>query len=325
MADAGDDQPGATPRIGVVVHARKQLGGGLEELRSALADAGHADPPWYEVDKSKKAPKAVKRLVEDDGVDRVLVWGGDGTVRRTIHTIVERELDAAVAILPAGTGNLLAKNLGVPIDIAGAVDIALHGEARPLDLGVMNGHYFAVMGGAGFDALMIRDADAAELKDRYGRVGYVIAGAKHRNVAPAQVTVVVDGHEWYRGEASCVIAGNVGTILGGVQAFPDASPTDGRLDIGVVLARSATEWLRVMTGAALKRAHKSPLTEMTTGRCVEVRFDRTLPWEVDGGDRDRTDSFDIRCVPSAVRICQPQRTDAGTTQPTDATTSERDS
>jgi len=297
-------------KIGVVAHADKQLGDGLEQLRSALADAGHADPPWYEVTKSKKAPKAVKRLVEDDGVTRVLVWGGDGTVRRTIQTIVDRQLDASVAILPAGTSNLLAKNVGVPIDVEGAVDVAIHGEARPFDLGVMNGEYFAVMGGVGFDALMIRDADDTQLKDRYGRLGYVLAGAKHRNVSPGQVTIDVDGRPWYRGEASCVIAGNVGTILGGVQVFPDASPNAGRLDVGVVLARSASEWLRVMAGAALKRAHKSPLTEMTTGRCIRVRFDRTLPWEIDGGDRDRTDTFDIRCVPDAVRICHPATTDA---------------
>ncbi len=106
--------------VGVIVHQDKVLGGGLEELRSALADVGHPDPAWYEVAKSKEAPKKVRKLVRDDGVDRVLVWGGDGTVRRCIQTIIDDELDASIGILPAGTGNLLANNLGIPIEVRGA-------------------------------------------------------------------------------------------------------------------------------------------------------------------------------------------------------------
>ena len=295
-----------SPKIGVIVHQGKQLGGGLEELRTALADLGHADPPWYEVPKSKKVPNKIRKLVEKHGVDRVLVWGGDGTVRRAIDTIVGDGLDASIAILPAGTANLLANNLYVPIDLIGAVDVAIHGDPRPIDVGKMNGSFFAVMAGAGFDALMIRDADEAALKERFGRVGYVVAGIRNRNVSPALASIELDGAPWYHGDASCVIIGNVGTILGGLPAFPDASPTDGRLDIGVVDARSATQWLRVLASAMFKRADKSPLTKMASAEHISICFDRSLPWEVDGGDRDRASDFDIRCVPNAIRICQPR-------------------
>jgi len=295
-----------SPKIGVIVHQGKQLGGGLEELRTALADLGHADPPWYEVPRSKKAPNKIRKLVEKHGVDRVLVWGGDGTVRRAIDTIVGDGLDASIAILPAGTANLLANNLYVPIDLIGAVDVAIHGDPRPIDVGKMNGSFFAVMAGAGFDALMIRDADEAALKERFGRVGYVVAGIRNRNVSPALASIELDGAPWYHGDASCVIIGNVGTILGGLPAFPDASPTDGRLDIGVVDARSATQWLRVLASAMFKRADKSPLTKMASAEHISICFDRSLPWEVDGGDRDRASDFDIRCVPNAIRICQPR-------------------
>jgi diacylglycerol kinase (ATP) len=294
-------------RIGVIAHEDKVLGGGLEELRSALADLGHADPPWYEVPKSKKAPKKVRKLVEDDGVDRVLVWGGDGTVRRCIDTVIDKKLDVAIGILPAGTGNLLATNLGIPIDLRGAVDIAVHGSPDALDVGVMNGEHFAVMAGTGFDALMIRDADENELKERFGRAGYVWAGINNIDVSPAHATIEIDGEPWYSGDATCVMVANVGTILGGVQAFPDASPTDGRLDIGVVQARSRTDWARVMASAIARRAASSALTEVTTAAQVTVRLDRTFPWEVDGGDRDRTDTYEVRCIPQAVRICQPRR------------------
>lgn len=295
-----------TPTIGVIINATKQLGSGLEELRAALADLGHPDPPWYEVTKSKKAPKKIREMIEEHDVNRVLVWGGDGTVRRAINTIVGGKLDASIAILPAGTANLLANNLDIPIDLRGAVEVAVHGEPRPIDVGEMNGTCFAVMAGAGFDALMIRDADENLLKERFGRAGYVVAGIRNREVSPALARIELDGSPWYHGDASCVIIGNVGTILGGLPAFPDASPTDGRLDIGVVDARTATDWLRVLASAALKRADKSPLTKMASAERITIHFDRSLPWEVDGGDRDRTKDFDIRCLPLAIDICQPR-------------------
>ena len=79
----------------------------------ALADAGFADPPWRQVSKSKKAPKQVRRLL-DEGVERLLVWGGDGTVRRCIDTLVAEDAKVELAILPAGTANLLAQALEYP-------------------------------------------------------------------------------------------------------------------------------------------------------------------------------------------------------------------
>ena len=243
----------STPRVGVIIHAGKQLGSGLEELRAALADSGHADPPWYEVLRSKDAPNKVKHLVEDDGIDRLLVWGGDGTVRRCVDSLLKHGHDhVAVGVLPAGTANLLAHNLGIPDDLRGAVDIALHGHVGALDVGLVNDEqHFVVMAGAGFDALLIRDADESGAKDRFGRLGYVWAGVRNRNVSPARAEIFIDGDPWYTGDASCVIAGNVGRLLGGIPAFPDASPTDGRLDIGVVSARSSADWAR-LAGSVLR-------------------------------------------------------------------------
>ncbi|MDQ3739120.1 MAG: diacylglycerol kinase family lipid kinase, partial [Actinomycetota bacterium] len=163
--------------VGVLAHERKSLGKGLEELRSALADAGFADPPWYEVSKSKNAPKQVRRLL-DDGVDRLLVWGGDGTVRRCIDTIVAEDAQIELGILPAGTANLLAHSLGIPIDVRESVHVALHGSLRRIDVGVINGEAFVVMAGTGFDALMIRDAEDG-MKDRLGRLSNIRAGARN--------------------------------------------------------------------------------------------------------------------------------------------------
>ncbi len=293
-------------KIGVVINEGKQLGGGLEEFRAVLADLGHSDPPWYVVSKSKKAPKKIRKLIDKHGVDRIIMWGGDGTIRRCIHTLLDEGLDdVSVGVMPAGTANLLAANLGIPTDLAEAARIAVTGDPRPIDVGVINGQHFAVMAGTGFDAMMIRDADETELKERFGRLGYVLAGIGNTDISPARVEIDIDGREWFRGDASGVIIANVGTILGGLKAFPDASPTDGRLDVGVIQARTKLEWARVVTSAAVGRSDQSPLTDMVTASTVSIRLDRTLPWEVDGGDRDRTDAYDIRCLPAAVRIAQP--------------------
>src|SRR3954447_16457934 len=105
-------------RVGVVAHAGKTFGGGLEELRKVLARAGHGKPLWCEVPKTSKAPKAALRLVKK-GASLVFIWGGDGMVQRCIDVLAGRKV--TVAILPAGTANLLAANLGIPQDISKAV------------------------------------------------------------------------------------------------------------------------------------------------------------------------------------------------------------
>jgi diacylglycerol kinase (ATP) len=298
--------------VGVVVHSGKQLGSGLEELRAALAELGHADPPWYEVDKSKQSPKQVRKLIKD-GVDRILVWGGDGTVRRCIDAVMKREAGDRVSmgILPAGTANLLANNLGIPIDLRQSVELAVRGEPRRIDLGAVNDgdvdEHFAVMAGTGFDAMMIRDADESGAKARFGRLGYVWSAAHSVDISPAQATIHIDGSPWFSGEASCVIAGNVGHLLGGIPAFPDASPTDGRLEVGVATARSRLDWLRLAGAAVTHRIEASPFTEVTNAEKIVIELDRSLPWEADGGERGRADRFEIRCLPSAIAVCQPPR------------------
>jgi diacylglycerol kinase family enzyme len=135
--------------VAVVAHSRKSFGGGLPELRRILALEGVTDPLWYEVEKSRRAPKYARRAAAK-GADVVFVWGGDGTVQRCIDAVAGT--DTAVAIMPAGTANLLAENLNVPHDLAEAVLVGLHGDRRRLDTGSINGERFAVMAGAGFDA-----------------------------------------------------------------------------------------------------------------------------------------------------------------------------
>jgi YegS/Rv2252/BmrU family lipid kinase len=288
--------------LGVIAHTGKSLGDGLDTLRRELTDAGHASSPWREVSKSKQAPKQMRRLLRE-GVDRVIVWGGDGTVRRCIDTIVEEGAQVDLAIMPAGTANLLANGLGIPIDLEGALEVALHGHLRRIDLGVINGECFAVMAGSGFDALMIRDADAD--KDRLGRLAYVKAGARHLSTKGRKVRVDVDGQRWFEGRTACVLIGNMGQVFGGLTLFPDAKPDDGLLDVGIVTAQQRLDWVRVGLRAAAGRVDSSPLVEITQGRKIRVRLDKAQAWELDGGDRPKTDRLKVDVLPGRLTVCVP--------------------
>jgi diacylglycerol kinase (ATP) len=292
--------------VGVVAHAAKRLGGGLAELRRTLATYGIDDPPWREVSKSKHVPAQVDELA-DQGVDLLFVWGGDGTVQRAIDALVGRPV--TIAILPAGTANLLATNLGLPDDLDACVGIGLHGPRRSLDVGKINGEHFAVMAGAGLDALMIRDSDSG-LKDAVGRLGYVWTGVKNVRHDPVPMRIEVDGAPWFRDPASCVLVGNVGDVLGGLSVFPDARPDDGRLEIGVVTAHGAWEWARTLGRAITGDVGASPFVQTTSGRSFEVHMDRAMPYELDGGDRKSKKKLKIKVKPAAIAVCVPEEVPA---------------
>lgn len=291
-------------RIAVVAHQDKTLGDGLVGLRERLAARGIADPSWYEVPKSRKAPKAVRRAISD-GAEVVLVWGGDGMVQRSIDAAVGH--DVVLGILPAGTSNLLATNLGIVRDLDAALDVALDGHTVTLDLGSINDEHFAVMAGCGFDAMVMRDTDKA-LKSLVGRVAYVWSGARNLDLDAVAMRVRVDGRDWFDGEASCVLVGNVGEIFGGIEVFGDARPDDGVLEVGVVTAATAWEWLRTLGRTAVGDPARSPFVRTTRGRRVDVRLARPMPFELDGGDRPASKRLRIRVRPGAVRLRVPVAT-----------------
>jgi YegS/Rv2252/BmrU family lipid kinase len=289
-------------KVAVIAHRRKSLGGGLPEFRRALEAAGITDPAWFEVPKSKKAPKQVRRALKQ-GAELILVWGGDGMVQRCIDALIGS--DVTVGILPAGTANLLAKNLGIPHDLDGALDIALAGRSRHLDVGVVNGEHFTVMAGAGFDARMIDDADS-DSKAHLGSLAYVRSGAAALRADADQVHVVVDGVTFYEGMASCVLVGNVPRATGGLLVFNDAEPDDGRLDVGVVTAEGAIQWLRVLGRVALHRGDTSPFVQTIQGRTIDVRFDHPVVYELDGGIRPPADRLQFEVKPSAITVRVPK-------------------
>ena len=289
--------------VAVVAHKNKTLGGGLVELRQVLADRGFPDPLWYEVAKSRDAPARARQAVAD-GVDLLFVWGGDGTIQRCVDAVAGKTV--SLAILPAGTANLLANNLGVPIDLNAAVDVGLYGGRRRLDVGVLNGERCAVMAGLGFDAIMMRDADG-DLKGHFGRLAYVWTGVRATHMTSRKVRIEIDGEQWFKGKASCVLLGQMGTLAAGIVAFPDAQPDDGLLEVGVVTADNALQWARVLSRLVIEDAKHSPLTQMGRGRKVDIKLDRPTTYELDGGARKAKKKFRASVEPGAITVCVPKK------------------
>jgi YegS/Rv2252/BmrU family lipid kinase len=289
--------------VAVVAHSHKTLGGGLPELRQALADRGVLDPQWREVTKSRYAPREVERSLAE-GAELVLAWGGDGLVQHCVDAIAGSRAD--LAIIPAGTANLLASNLGIPHSVSGAVEAGLFGERRRVDIGRMNGERFAVMAGIGFDARVIADAKA-EMKRVLGRMAYVWSAIKNMRAPAFEAQIVVDGTEWYRGDASCVLFGNVGRAFGGITMFETASTEDGVLEIGVADPEGISQWGRTLARTAFNSLTKSPFVWTTKGHRAEVSLRRKVLYELDGGKRSRRKSFKVEVEPAAVTVRVPAR------------------
>lgn len=291
----------AVVRVAVVAHRKKTLGGGLDELRRALQRAGAGEFDWHEVPKSKKAPKKARKALKA-GAELLFVWGGDGMVQRCADAVAGSGV--TVAIVPAGTANLFATSLGIPRDIEAAVRIGLSGGRKRYDLGSVDGEHFTVMAGAGFDAAMIDDADRG-MKSRTGRLAYVRTALRHVGDTPVETVVRIDGQRWFEGKATCLLLGNIGTIAGGVKAFDEASPFDGRLEVGVATAKGAVQWARTLGRMTLGRTDESPFVRTASARRVHAEFAEPVLLELDGGARRRVRSFKAEAVPAAVTFAVP--------------------
>jgi YegS/Rv2252/BmrU family lipid kinase len=289
-------------KVAVIAHAGKTLGGGLGELRRVLEAEGIRDPLWCEVPKSRKAPAQVRRAL-DEGAELLFAWGGDGMVQQCVDVLAGSPV--SLAVIPAGTANLFATNLGIPRDIERAVAVGLRGSRHKLDVGRFNGEGFAVMAGVGFDAAMIRDASEGGLKERLGRVAYVWTGSKNLRAKPFRAEIEVDGVTWYEGKASCILLGNVGELFGGVEVFEDARVDDGKLELGVVTAEGLLEWGRMLARVAVGTPQRSPFAQTTKAARVKVKLNRKILYELDGGDRAKVKAFKVEVEPGAVNVCVP--------------------
>ncbi len=236
------------------------------------------------------------------GADIVVACGGDGTVRACLDSLADT--GTALAVVPLGTGNLLASNLDLenPSGLAAASGIG-RGTPRLVDIGRVNGEAFAVMAGSGFDALMIRDAND-KLKSRLGTVAYVISALRNLRTETVGTEIAVDGQPWFSGRTSMVLIGNFGTISGGIDVFPAADPNDGKLDIAVLSISKVGQWARFALALLRGTDNRLDFVTRTTASTINVVHDRPRIYELDGEDRPATTALNISIQPSAVAVHQ---------------------
>lgn len=246
-------------------------------VTDALAAAGWPEPLWYETSVEDPGRGQTEAAVEA-GAEVVFACGGDGTVMSCVSGLVGT--DVALAVLPQGTGNLLAANLGLSTDLAAGLQVAIERGRRLLDVGEVDGRYFTVMAGMGFDAQMLA-ATSEATKARIGWPAYVMGAARHLRDRPMRVSIRVDDRPPVRRRARSVLVANVGRLQGGIRLLTEAEPDDGWLDVAVLTPRTLRHWLS-LGWAVIRGRGRVPRMEVFRGRQVIVTASRAQPRELDG-------------------------------------------
>ena len=236
-----------------------------------------------------------------EGAELIFACGGDGTVMACVTALAGS--DVAMAVLPAGTGNLLAANLGLATDAATGIQVALDGGRKRIDVGVVGDQCFAVMAGMGFDAQMLEGtSDAA--KKHIGWLAYVGGAVKYLRDRPMRVRIVLDGGAPMLRRPRTVIIGNVGRLQGGVRLLQEAEPDDGKLDVAVLSPKNLGHWAALGWAVVRRRKHV-PLMETYTAERVEIFSNQRQPRQLDGDLIDPGKTLKAHVKPKALLLCVP--------------------
>ena len=291
-----------------VVHPGKA--GGLDSARERLARWAHESgaPVPHVVATTAESPGTEQaRAAVAAGADLVLAWGGDGTVTATAAGLVGT--DVPLGVLPGGTGNLLARNLDLPLDLREAAGVAFGDGERlidTLDIGLGGRTVLGtVIAGMGLDAALI---DAPEqLKDAIGPGAYVLNAARALGHRTMRVGVAVDGGRprWFH--ARSVIVANVGGLIAGLDVVPEADASDGTLHVVVLPLATPVDWAR--TGVRLvsrRQADDSSRTHLAgTSAWIVARSEQ--PRQVDGDLVGEGNVLQVQVRPASLRVRVPER------------------
>jgi len=301
-------------RSAVIVNPSKvaDLDAHREEIRGALAAAGWPDPLWFTTTPEDPGCGMAAQAVAE-GVEVVLACGGDGTVMAVASVLAGT--DIALALIPSGTGNLLATNVGVTRDVPAALAVATGGARRRIDVGLVDGAdtvsghpgTFTVMAGMGFDAAMVGETQD-DNKRRFGFLAYAATGLRNLRRRRIPLRIRLDGGTWMHRRVSTVLIANVGRLQGGIMLLPDATPDDGWLDVAVLTPRHLSDWIQLGVGVMLRR-RGTPRLETYRARKVEIRTARDEPRELDGDVIAAAPMLTARISPAALLLCVPATSD----------------
>ncbi len=264
-----------------------------------MASNGWEPPLWLETTVDDPGIGMCRQAI-DEGCDVVFVAGGDGTVMAAATSMASSGVP--MAILPTGTGNLLARNLDLPLnDEAECLRIGIAGRDRAIDVAGVADRKFVVMAGLGFDAAIMRDAPEG-LKKAVGWPAYVVSAAKHLRGRGMRVTITLDDGTPLQRRVRTVVVGNVGKLQGNIPLLPDAKPDDGVLDVVVISIRNVLDWVRV-SGRVMRRADvPDRRMERFTAKHVVVEASHTQPRQLDGDVIEPGKVMDIRIEPGALTV-----------------------
>jgi diacylglycerol kinase (ATP) len=233
------------------------------------------------------------------GVQTLIVWGGDGTVNEAGAALIGT--DTALGLVPAGSGNGLAAALGVPREPHAAVAVALDSPARPMDVGMLNGHPFFNVAGVGFDARIARLFNERAQGSR-GRWPYVSLcfreGCRYRG---AEYDVRLDGDN-RRTRALLVVFANGREFGMGARIAPQAKLDDGLLDAVVIDDRPVLARVWHARHLALGTIHRAPRVTIRAVRSATVETSGALEYQLDGEYGVADGKVEVRIVPGALRV-----------------------
>jgi YegS/Rv2252/BmrU family lipid kinase len=239
----------------------------LIEAQGITLDAAHA------LDNPKKLQPTVKAAVAG-GAKMIIVGGGDGSLSSSVDFLVGH--DCVFALLPLGTANSFARSTGIPLDLAGAVDVIANGRRAKIDLGMIDGDYFCNCAAIGL-APLIAETVPHGLKRWLGRVGYM-SWAAISLVRFRPFELIVDGKHVFATEVR--IAN--GRFQGGTELVDDADPESGELVVQVVIGRTRFSLLKSWTASALRLPWRRTTTQDFKGRELRIETIPPLPISIDG-------------------------------------------
>jgi diacylglycerol kinase family enzyme len=312
---AAEEAPDHRPFAAVVANPTKvdDRDVRLDWVSRASTDLGWDPPMWLETTPDDVGVGQTRAAVEA-GAAVVLAYGGDGTVRAVGSALAGTGVP--LGLLPRGTGNLLARNLGIGVaDLGDALRTALSWSERKVDVGRLEidvsgedhaprTESFLVMAGLGFDAEVMASVRPA-LKERVGWFAYVVAGARVLRGRRSKVVLRLDGADPITRRMRTVIVGNCGELTGGVRLMPDALIDDGYLDVVVVSAGGVVSWAAV-TAAVLTRSRRGhPVVEHFRCREIEIRAETPQQVQLDGDPTGEARVLRARLDPLALVVRVP--------------------